>query len=138
MKTRNGFVSNSSSSSFIVVKEDFKKNKPIIADLNIRMDLSKLIEETISTEEEFKKYILDNDCFMDDDFNKDDLDSLIEHSENFLIDKYRDWQKFIKEGKTICICSASSDSGDALEYLLYEYDISDLNFKIEGAKVYEG
>jgi hypothetical protein len=55
MKTRNGFVSNSSSSSFIIAAESEMQEIQI----TIKANLKDLIQETIKTEEDIKNYIED-------------------------------------------------------------------------------
>ncbi|MFQ5978743.1 MAG: hypothetical protein ACE5OZ_11500 [Candidatus Heimdallarchaeota archaeon] len=58
MKIRTGFVSNSSSSSFILaVAKDFDSKAPIT--LKYEVDLGKMVTTTITTEEALRKYILE-------------------------------------------------------------------------------
>lgn len=58
MKIRSGFVSNSSTSSFIVTVDKEKMYDPLIVKLEV--NLSDFVDETIMTPEELDRYIKHN------------------------------------------------------------------------------
>lgn len=99
MKVRSGFVSNSSSSSFIVAVNENTKVK-----LEIEVDLNKFSDVKIKTIDDLTNYFL-NDLYLE----PEDLE---EDSE------YNKAKEAIQEGKEILIGSFSNDSGDGLENFL--------------------
>ena len=101
MKTRTGFVSNSSSSSFIVA---FKKN----AKVKIEIDLTEF-GNTIKTIKQLDEYFKEVMKFSED---KPDETGTIK-------EQYTQCKKALSEGKKICFGCVSSDSGVAAEIALY-------------------
>ena len=105
MKTRQGFVSNSSSSSFVVAAPaDEKKHfVTVVQDLND-------IGTKISTEDEYY------------DFLRDEYESI----EEALSDEYygktaKNILRALADGKVVFICSVSSeDYGNTLSPILYD------------------
>lgn len=95
MKIRNGFVSNSSSSSFIVAVED--SNKPLKISINVENEC-----DTIRTLEELKN------C---DHYKYDDDDELAENEE------YQNAVKAISEGKILKFFSASNEDDSIMSGL---------------------
>ena len=110
MKTRNGFVSNSSSSSFLVASE--KDADEIVMSLTLSVNMKDLTEETIDTKEALIKYY--GECWG----YTTEQEIL---SDNSISDEYKRCTKALKEGKKIHIVVVSSDGGP-LEAAIYDMD----------------
>jgi hypothetical protein len=118
MKTRIGFVSNSSSSSFIVASKEKPK-------MTIEINLENLSEKKIIAEKELVEYVLGEygyktlEAFLiDDKHHKIFYDKCIEA---------------LKEGKSLYVGSISNDSGNDIESYVYNngWD-GNKNFEILG------
>ena len=92
MKIRHGFVSNSSSSSFILAMPKNSNSKKI--DFVIEGNLSQYVEETLKTKKDVIAYFKDNLCCENDD--EDFIKTL----------------KAIDDGYIIMIGSLSDESSD--------------------------
>lgn len=101
MKIRNGFVSNSSSSSFIIAAP--ASEKPSI---KVEIDLARAVDTVISTEEELRKYISNRWC---SDWEEEE-DVMVLFSKSL---------EQINNGNSIYILNACND-GDGIEQFLYE------------------
>lgn len=116
MKTRNGFVSNSSSTSFVVALKNAKKTSTKVK-LEIEVDL-KDYGTVFTNVEELRKYYKDELCDEDLDQNED-----------FQLAK-----KAIEKGKAVIIGSFSDECTEAVEQLLcregLEGYIKDKNIEI--------
>jgi hypothetical protein len=99
MKCRNGFVSNSSSSSFIVASNPKKTKFKIL----VEVDLNEYVDNTITTMEEL-------------DAHKKKEEEYGEFDEA----QYKKCAKAIKAGKTVFFGSFSTDDGDDTSALLAE------------------
>jgi len=104
MKTRKGFVSNSSSTSFIVGIED---NTEI--ELHIKVDLASY-GDVITTKEKLDKYY--NDRYWK--YNEEEEDWREEYDKCVAI---------IEAGKKLIMGDFSDDSGDALSAFLCDHGI---------------
>jgi len=99
MKTREGFISNSSSTSFIVgVKENTK------IDLHIKVDLADY-GDVITTKEELDEYYNDRYWQYDED-------------EEYWKEEYNKCLAVIEAGEKLIIGDFSDDSGDDLSAYL--------------------
>ena len=111
MKTRDGFVSNSSSSSFIVAASHFNPEKHIATNV---VDLSTHIDEVISSKEELDS-IYKRDVGFVPKFSKIDL--LIRDIDppyprvNEKIEQYLQILKKIQEGKQVAFGFFSDNDG---------------------------
>lgn len=104
MKKRNGFVSNSSSSSFIIAG-----NIDTEIEVKMSVNVTRFCDDYCTTKEELDHYFTHNwGC---------DLNYIEE--EKWFKEQYENCLAAIKEGKTIFFCEASSDSEDSLSYSIY-------------------
>lgn len=136
MKTRVGFVSNSSSSSFIVISKDIKNAK-----VKIETPIEPLIRKEINTILEVKKFFIHNYYWSENHKNE----TLEEKWEHFMTDEDRDFEHHrdnvtsmlnaILAGRQIAVCLASSDDGGIGAYLYENEDLDGLN--VEGGTIIE-
>lgn len=115
MKIRNGFVSNSSSTSFIVTTP----NKADTVDITLPVNLSDL-GECVKTEQELRNYFSENYEWPERE---------CEYTE----DKFNTCLEEIQKGNVVWFGSASSESYESIEQLLY-YG-SSLDLKVDGGKI---
>jgi hypothetical protein len=108
MKTRDGFVSNSSSSSFIVASD--KDAGDIEMSLTLSVRLRDLTEETITTKEELIAHYKDCWGYTTE---KEIL------SEKFTAKEYKRCLVELKKGKKLHVIAVSSD-GTPLEAAIYD------------------
>ncbi len=105
MKTRTGFVSNSSSSSFVVALPKGEKNTEI--DISITVDLDDFASGYIKTEEELTEYFLDT-------YGEEDP-------------KWCDWRKKAKvaiESGYYIVCGSFANDGGPVEAMLCDGGLS--------------
>lgn len=105
MKIRNGFVSNSSSSSFVIACIPSESLK-----MTIEIDLSKC--KKISTVEEL-------DIYFNDDYGKD----WKEYKSS--LNKYNKYNTAIQSGKQIVVFCNSNDDDDPISNFLYYVGAND-------------
>lgn len=111
MKIRNGFVSNSSSSSFIVSTKDGKTT----VTMPITFDLTEY-GETIKTKKSLLKYFKDHyDLKSEDDILKDEYAS----------DDYKVMLKAIENGETVIVGSFSNEGCGSLDAFLCDNGIKE-------------
>lgn len=114
MKTRNSFVSNSSSSSFILALKD-KKTRKITVHLEVNLD--ELTDRIISKPQELEEAWLS-------DYGYDDIDELFEdYGENYR-KRYEKCLEALEQGKTIMMGSVSNEDYNPLSMLLYDRGIA--------------
>jgi len=109
MKIRNGFVSNSSSSSFVIAS----KAQPVYT---VTVNLADYANDTLKTEEEVREYILlyywgRHEGTMEEVFD----------AEPWLKERYEDFVDAINRGETIYIVDVSNTDDDMVRRSLY-YD----------------
>jgi hypothetical protein len=124
MKIREGFVSNSSSSSFFAIINNEKETK---VTLSLEIDLDSYSREYIKTIEELNYYFIQNYSAT----QKDEINKLLKE-DGYLKENYDRMKKAIEQGKTILVGNISSD-GEAEEQLLYNGRIND----IKGIEIFE-
>lgn len=108
MKVRNGFVSNSSSSSFIIASKKLPTNTKITININ----LQRYTEHKFKSIEELIKYYIE-------DYGMSMEEILID-------DTFLKCRKAIIEGKTIFFGSFSNQSGDPVEEALCELGLNEI------------
>lgn len=115
-KIRNGFVSNSSSSSFII-STDAKNLK---ATISIEVDLYQFIDTDgiITTEEQLREFYKEHYWAFDEGENN--------------IYGYKECLEEIKNGKTVYMLTVGSEDGSEIGALLYNQSEGSLNnmFKV--------
>jgi len=107
MKIRNGFVSNSSSSSFILATPKGKKG--LKTKLTIEIDLEKMARFKITTKEELLKMYKDNYGYDEDEIKENE----------WCWKEYQKSLKAIEKGKIVYYCRVSNDAG-VLEDVIYK------------------
>ena len=107
MKIRSNFVSNSSSSSFIVAVEKGKAK----VNLTLELDLESFLGDKFTTIEKFKKHI--------EDWFSCDLD----HPEKWNDDEVNMFEKgkqAIESGKVVLIGNVSNEADEPISQILYD------------------
>jgi hypothetical protein len=116
MKIRNGFVSNSSSSSFII--SSFESPK-----MTITIDLSAMSEK-IENKNQLDDYYLE-------EYEYETIEEFLKEESGGLAEEYERVLSELNEGCTIYAGYVSNDSGDTLENLIYDNGFSGiLNFDV--------
>jgi hypothetical protein len=105
MKIRTGFVSNSSSSSFLIAVRPGSTGCKIV----IEVDLSQYASRQLRTLEDLEEY---NRSYYDGDMSEDDFYAC---------------RKAIEEGKIVLAGSFSNDSGDPIEAMLCDKGLRGLD-----------
>jgi len=100
-KFRNGWVSNSSSSSFIISAKEEVNLKVMV-----EMDLSKCIDQTLKTKADVEKFILARHGWGDTP-----LKEVLEEGD-YITDSYESMLESIERGDNVYILSGSSDDYD--------------------------
>jgi hypothetical protein len=110
MKIRYGFVSNSSSSSFLVASN--KEANDIEMTITLKVKMSDLLETTINNKEELMRY-------YSEDIGYESEEDILKDA--FMVYDYKASLRALKEGKKIHVIIISSDGGP-LEAAIYESD----------------
>jgi hypothetical protein len=145
MKVRKGFVSNSSSSSFIIGAKPGEKLQVVV-----EIDPSKYAyshKDGIKTIEELNKSCIVTDWLyhLEDGELEEKLKTsnmysiLIDAGEDHAADQYRKCKEAIEEGLAIFTCSFSDEDGDPVESLMRYASPSTLKqIADNGAKIISG
>jgi hypothetical protein len=115
MKTRNGFVSNSSSSSFVIAVDKPKDGEKLKVTVGFEVDITKYGDE-IKTKEDLDARFLEDYSYEGKTINK------ILDSEPYIRDSYYQLLSAINKGK-IVLMGTFSDQGEAVESFLCENGI---------------
>jgi hypothetical protein len=117
MKERKGFVSNSSSSSFIIVSNEKEPQ------MTVTLNLDSLIELTIHNEKELEDYFLTH-------YDYNNLEAMF-LDDTDLKESYETCLKAITEGKYVMFGDCSSDSYDTESSFLYSNGFQgEMNFEV--------
>lgn len=116
MKVRNGFVSNSSSSSFIIAMDKTTEEVQV----SIKRNLLDLEEKQISTEDDIKEYIDDYYGYSSYEECSDDTNCDAKN----IWDKMR---KCLSSGKKIVVIRGSNDDDDSLSLEIYQNGADNIN-----------
>ncbi len=119
MKIRNGFVSNSSSSSFLISAKDGEDPK-----IKIEIGLSQYVEDTLVTVKDVREYIK-NQEFVDTD---EEIDAEIE-SDN----RYKKMLQAIDKGNVIYLGEVSDEMDDPISAMLCHNGLGEVsggNFEV--------
>ncbi len=100
MKLRRGFVSNSSSSSFILAKPKGSK-----VTFTVTLDLDELVDEIITTDAELETYLED-------------------YCEPYRTEILQRGKQLLAIGKELIIGSVANDDDNQLSRMIYEYGFS--------------
>ena len=114
MKIKADFVTNSSSTNFILASKEPLKD----VEMCITVDMSKFVEDTIENLEQLERYAHENDM------DEDDPDII-------------DMRAAIKEGKKIYLLSVSDDDLSGVEAYLCRNGLDDVVFP-QGVDVIQG
>ncbi len=117
MRIRRGFVSNSSSSSF-VLSTDLTKDLKI--NITLEIDLNHYAECVAKTEDEVREYIAEEWCW-----GGSQLDDILATNES-LREIYDASIAAVKAGKIVVFGEVGNESGDELSRLLYDRDLKKL------------
>lgn len=114
MKIRSGFVSNSSSSSFVISADDQDTTE-----ITIRVDISNFISKRIKTKEELLEYMID-------EYGHKTEESIL--SDSYCGDIYSKSLQEIDKGKVVCFGSVSNDDYDnPIANYLYQTEFREIS-----------
>ena len=113
MKTRTGFVSNSSSSSFIIAAK--KRDKLTVT---VEINLGDFVTEIISTEKELVAYILERN-------GEETLEEALKSE--YTKEQYDQMLAAIKAGKEVYIGDVGSEGENGLELMIYQNGLGSCN-----------
>ena len=114
MKLRTGFVSNSSSSSFIISRPKDSK-----ASMTVEIDLEDFCNDIITTMQELDDYFLS-------EYSYKTISGMLTDDEHCKKLYNKCWAS-IQDGNEVMIGRVSSDGGDVLSNLIYDTGITNLN-----------
>ena len=137
MKTRHGFVSNSSSSSFVVA---IPKGESTEIELTLTVDLARY-GTSISTIEELNQQFIDDHGWIVRKDGEHTIEEVLDASDDEGYDYrkgYNEFKALIDAGKTIISGSFCDDSGEAEETYLCCNGINNAIKKGSGIEIIQG
>jgi hypothetical protein len=115
MKRRQGFVSNSSSSSFIIAVDKEVKNE----DLKVEVSIAKCVDARIETVEELQAYYEREYIWRGDDEKDLSFIMALQNEGDWLVERYETAEQAIYNGKVIIMGSGSNEGDSAGELAVY-------------------
>ena len=112
MKKKLDFITNSSSTAFIIASLKKAEVEELKIDFKISYDLMKLVRRKLKTVEELQEYF---DEYYYDWLNDEDISEL-----------FNKQKEIIEKGGEIYLLRAYSDSEDPIEVYLYESEFKDV------------
>jgi len=109
MKIRKGFVSNSSSSSFIIASDKEPGDLELKVELKCKAD--KITNGVIRTEEELISFCKKELCWNDNGFKTEEFENMLNS---------------IRKGKKLICCQVGNEEENPLETILFEEGIDNL------------
>jgi hypothetical protein len=113
MKFRDGFVSNSSSSSFVI------SSKKPVEEVDIKLNVSSLVSRIIETVDELKEYYFENNNWSIK-YNKCDTLEELFKIKDYLKEEFEQYKKEIEKGNILSFGQSSNDGDEPESYYIYE------------------
>ena len=123
MKIRQGFVSNSSSSSFVIAADSELKSEDLKCKITIDVSVNDFIHQTITNFEELQEYLLEYQGWGHDDFTT----FIKESSEGE--STYLEYSKLLEQGKKIFVGSVSSEGYEGVESYICDNGWENASYK---------